>query len=214
MTLKRMLLALCITVCFVSCKDKSSATNTNETAVTTETIGQSHFLENDGIQLQLPDNFKRYSSAKYEALMETFLKGPMLTLEQQRLRHLRKIDGNHYIFFDDSTKSTITVNTLPTQPITKDDAKTILADIIRDQNEIGKVIKKDYTKIATSYSDGASAQILKSVFKVTDKNKKKKNPEVRFQHKYYIASKDKYIIIDVNTPLDIDFDKYLEKIKF
>ena len=212
--MKRMILMLCMVVHFVSCNDKKSSNSTSGTTLKTETLGEAHFLENDGIQLQLPNNFERYSSAKYEALMETFLKGPILKLEQQRLRHLRKIDGNHYIFFHDSTKSTITVNTLQYQPITKEDAKTILADIIRDQNEIGRITKKEYTRISTSYSDGVSAQVLKSVFKVSDKTKKKKKTEDRFQHKYYISSQDNYVIIDVNTSMDIDFDKYLEKIKF
>ena len=212
--IKKIIYLLCFIGLFQSCDNKTSKDETPQTSEAENVLGNSHFLENDGIQLFLPDNFDRYSSAKYEALMATFLEGSELKIEQQRLRHLRKIDGNHYVFFDDSMKSTITVNTLPFQPITKDDATTILTDIIRDQNEIGKATKKEYTKITTSYSNSTSAQVLKSVFKVSDQSKRRKKTENRFQHKYYISSNDKYIIIDINTSLEIDFDKYLEQIKF
>ncbi len=169
-----------------------------------------NFLEEDGIQLTLPEAFKRYSSAKYEALLKKFVKGKALELEQQRLRHLRKIDGNHYIFFDESTNSTITVNTIAHEPILKEDAKTILADIIRDQNEISKITKTEFEKISANYSESAAAQIFKTHFKVTDKKKK----TTRYQRKYYISTKDKYMIMDINTASEIDFDQYLQKIKF
>ena len=193
---------------FYSCEEKTKKTqeNINKTNV----LDTKHFLENDGVQLVLPENFERYSSAKYEALLKDLIKGKELELEQKRLSHLRKIDGSHYIYFNDKTKSTITINTLPHKPLSKEDAKNILSDIVRDQNEIKRITNKEFTKISANYSEITSAQIFKSYFKITDK-KKKTN---RFQHIYYISSKDKYLVIDVNSSTEIDFDTYLEKLKF
>lgn len=204
------LFTLIIGLC-ISCNENKTTKATSNTVDKETSHTENHFLENDGIQIELPKNFARYSSAKYEALLSNFIKGPDLELEQKHLSHLRKIDGNLYIYFDDKSNSTITLNTFPYQPITKDDAKAILADIVRDQTETSKNTKKEFTKLSSNYSDGKSAQVLKSVFSI--KKKKEKKPE-QYQHKYYISSKDKYIIIEIRTPLELDFDPYLEKISF
>ncbi|WP_296377936.1 hypothetical protein [Winogradskyella sp.] len=204
---------LTLVLLFVSCNDKTknevdSVNKSNELAISNNT----QFLEDDGIQLLLPENFKRYSSAEYEVVLKTLAKGKILDLEEKRLRHLRNIDGNHYIYFDKASKSTILVNTIPFAPILKQNASSILADITRDLSEFCKMTKQDFSKITGKYSETPSVQIFKSVHKVYDKRKKN---STRYQHKYYLAfSKDKNLIIDINTTLDFDFDNYLAKIKF
>lgn len=201
------LLLLLFFTLFQSCND---TVKQNSSATEIENLGTEHFLENDGIKIQLPKDYKRYSSAKYEGLLKDLVKGKALELEQKRLRHLRKIDGHHYIYFDDKTKSTVLVNTIQNERMLREDAKSILSDIVRDQTEVSSITKQEFTKISANYSEGTKANIFKSVFKVSDKKNKKTN---YFQHKYYISSKDRYIIIDINTPLELDFDPYLETIK-
>jgi hypothetical protein len=209
MTFKKQITALLLTllVC-LSCND--SKTSNAQEATTTTTLGTKHFLENDGIRIELPEDYKRYSSAKYEALLKDLLKGKALELEQQRLKHLRKIEGNNYIYFNENTKSTILINTVEPKPMLKEDATAILSDIVRDQAEISSITKQEFSKISANYSPGITANIFKSIFKVTEK--KTKNA-VQFQHKYYISTKDRYVIIDINTPSELDFDPYLETIR-
>lgn len=210
MTLRKKITALLFIAALgiYSCNDNKKSTTALTDNNTIE--GNEQFLENDGIQLLLPKGFERISSAKYESILRDVKKGKALDIEQKRLSHLRKIDGNNYIFFDEKSKSSILVNTLPQEPILKEDAKTILADIVRDQAEISKVTKQKFSKISASYNESGFTQVFKSVFKVTDKQNK--IPEY-FEHKYYISTKDNYMIIDMTTPLEIDFDKYLTKIK-
>jgi hypothetical protein len=192
---------------FQSCNE---TTKKNQKSTENKNLGTEHFLENDGIQIQLPSDYKRYSSAKYEALLKDFIKGKALELEQKRLRHLRKIDGHHYIYFDNQTKSTVLINTIQHEPMEKEDAKSILSDIVRDQAEASGITKQDFTKVSANYIEGTTAKIFKSLFKVIDKENNKVD---HFQHKYYISSKDRYIIIDINTPIELDFDPYLETIR-
>ena len=198
---------------FLSCNDNTkNEVSTEKDNTKLSVSSNSQFLEDDGIQLMLPENFKRYSAAEYEVILKTLAKGKILDLEEKRLRHLRNIDGNHYIYYDKESKSTILVNTIPYSPILRQNATSILADITRDLSEICKITKQDFSKITGKYNETTSAQIFKSIHKVSDKRKKK---PTRYQHKYYIAfPKDKNLIIDINTTLELDFDKYLAKIKF
>ena len=215
MVLKKPIVTFLLTLLslFISCDDKTkneviSDNNSYESSISNNT----QFLENDGIKLLLPENFKRYSSAEYEVILKTLTKGKILDLEEKRLRHLRNIDGNHYIYFDKASKSTILVNTIPYVPILRKNATSILADITRDLIEICKISKQDFSKVTGKYSETPKAQIFKSIHKVFDKGKKN---STRYLHKYYIAfPKDKNLIIDINTTLEFDFDKYLAKIKF
>lgn len=201
-----------LTLAFQSC-DQNKATKTETTTTKTENTvsANQQFLEDDGITLVLPDNFERYSSAEYQAVLKTLVEGKQLDLEEKRLRHLRNIDGNHYIYYDKSSKSTILINSLPYAPIPRENAKSILADITRDLTESSKITKLDFEKVTAKFSSTPSTQIFKSIYKISDKKKKK---PTRYEHKYYLAfSNDKNLNIDINTTLDIDFDTYLEKIK-
>ena len=169
MVLKKPIVTFLLTLLllFLSCDDKTknkviSDNNSYESSISNNT----QFLENDGIKLLLPENFKRYSSAEYEVILKTLTKGKILDLEEKRLRHLRNIDGNHYIYFDKASKSTILVNTIPYTPILRKNATSILADITRDLIEICKISKQDFSKVTGKYSETPKAQIFKSIHKV------------------------------------------------
>jgi hypothetical protein len=200
-----------LSLVFLSCDDKTK--QPKNSTVTNKTIANSkdfHYLENDGIRMILPKNFERYSAARYESILDSLATGKAFEIEKKRLRHIRTIDGNNYIYFDPVSKSTITINAIPHKHILREDAKTLLSDMIRDQTDISKETDLEFTKITAKYNESVYFQVFKAIFKVTDKKKKKES----FQHNYYISSKDKSLVISLSTALDIDFDTYLEKMIF
>lgn len=213
MVLRKSIVAFLVILSFAlqSCDDKTK--ENNNSAVSNSTIADSkdlHYLENDGIRIILPEHFERYSSARYESVLNSIASGKTFEVERDRLKHLRNVDGNNYIYFDTVSKSTITINTITHKPVLREDAKTLLADIIRDQSEISKKTDLEFTRITAKYNESVYFQVFKAVFKVSDKKKKTES----FQHNYYISSKDKSLIISLSTPLDMDFDPYLEKMIF
>ena len=196
----------------LSCKDTNeNKTSTPNTTANTTVFGPVNYLENDGIRMILHSNFERYSASKYESVLDSISSGKTFEIERDRLKHLRNIDGNNYIFFDKNSNSTLTINTIPYKKVLRADAKTLLSDIVRDQYQITNETGAKFIKVTAKYNESATTQIFKAIFKVIPKKKKAKES---FIHTYYISSKDKSLVINLKTTLDMDFDPYLEKMIF
>tara|TARA_R110002049_G_scaffold158998_1_gene323880 strand:- start:282 stop:926 length:645 start_codon:yes stop_codon:yes gene_type:complete len=172
--------------------------------------GDTHYLGDDGIKLFLPKSFKRYSSVEYLALIDSLVTNNKdLEIERSRFRNIRKMEGNHYIFFDNTINASYTLNAIPYTPISRQDAKYILGMLRQSQEAMSNESDLNYTKITAKHNDNGKTQIFKAIFKIENPIEKLE----AFQHAYFISSNNKTVLINLMAPFEVNFDPFLEKMK-
>jgi hypothetical protein len=207
---KFILIALCIfSLLSTSClevakeiKDWTQAENINEID------GKTHFLSDDGIKVFLPTSFKKYTSIAYLALLDSLVTDNKdLELERQRFKNIREMEGNHYVFFDNTINATYTIYTFPLTPIFRQDAMFILGIVRQNHDQISETTDLKFTKITAKHNDNGKVQVFKAIFKLENV----KLQQQAFQHVYFLSSKKKTALINLTAPFQIDFDPFLEK---
>ncbi|WP_296312723.1 hypothetical protein [Winogradskyella sp. UBA3174] len=170
--------------------------------------GETHFLGDDGIKLFLPTTFKRYSMIEYLRVLDSIVvHNKDMKIERTRLKYMRELEDNHYIYFDKTTNATNTLNTIPYLPITRQDAKFILGIVRQSQEQLALQTDLEYKKITAKHNDNGNTQIFKAIFKITETKKQKQG----FKHPYYISSNNKTVLINLMAPFEASFDQFLEK---
>lgn len=173
-----------------------------------EVEGNTHYLGDDGIRLFLPKSFKRYTTIEYLSLLDSLVNdNKELEIERTRIKYMREMEGNHYIYFDNNLNATYNLNTISYQPISRQDAKFILGFIRQSQRELETQSDLTYEKITAKHNDNGKTQIFKAVFKIENK----KLSQQMFQHAYFISSNQKTVLINLMAPIQVNFDPFLEK---
>lgn len=202
---------VCLALILQSCKGDVKLDNLiNDEPQKSTAIGTKHFLEEDGIQLQLPDGFERFSIAEYSEIINQKKNAKNFVIESAELKKARSLNGNGYVFFNPKNKSTYLINAIPYSEIKEDDAQKILGIIRQNHKEINQKDKVDFKKVTAKFKAIPGFQVFKAVFKANLKSEKL----TKYQHSYFINSTGKSVLIKLITPEEIDFDKYIEKMMF
>lgn len=198
-------LVLSTTACVEVAKEMANWTETEDLETVESTM---HLLEKDNVKIFLPKTFKKYSSVEYLNLLDSLItENKDLEIERARFRTIRNMEGNHYLYFDNSINATYSVNAIPYTPISRQDAKLILGMIRQNQEALSKEIDVDYHKITAKHNDNGKTQIFKAIFKIENKKKKQQ----AYQHVYFISSNQKTLMINLMAPFEVNFDPFLEK---
>ncbi len=172
-----------------------------------DVTGKYHYLENDGIKIYLPEVFERYSAAQYQSLLDSLITKEDFEFESKRLKALREVKGDFYIFFDEETRSTYTVNTLPYIPITRGDAQYLLSMITASYQRSAQNSDLNYTKLTAKYNNSGNQNVFRTIHRI---NNSKTNSEV-YNANYIISSKNKTVWIQITTPFEVNFDMFIQK---
>ncbi len=172
-----------------------------------EVNGTYHFLSEDGIKIYLPDTFKKYSTVEYQKLLDSLATKENYQIEIKRLQHLREMNGNFYIFFDEETRSTYTVNTMPYMPLYKRDAQYMLGLFSMNNRKMSNKTDLEFTKVTAKYNSSSGSQIFKAIYRINDP----KNQLTSFNSSYIISSNNKTLYIQLFTGFDVNFDPFLQK---
>lgn len=211
MVLKKSIVQISCVFCLLLCSCLEVAKEIQDwTQVEDNNIveGKKHYLSDDGIKIFLPNSFKRYNSIEYLALIDSLVvDNKELEIERTRFRHIREMEGNHYIFFDNSINSTYTINSVPYTPISRQDAKYILGIIRQSQESVSSKTDLEYSKITAKHNDNGNTQIFRAIFKVENQ----KLQQQAFQHVYFISSNNKTVLINLMAPFEVDFDPFIKK---
>ncbi len=212
MTLKPNLkygLVLIGALCMLSCLQLANELNNwSEYENIDQISGKYHVLDEDGVKLFLPDEFDRLSYIGYKKMLDSLISKKAFNYESARLRSLREMEGRLYIFFDDITGSTVTVNTMPYTPLSRDDAQYLLGMIKIGNDKISDELGINIEKITARYKDGVNAQIFKAIYKIDDHKKL----GTVYNSTYIITSNSgKTLFIQLITPFEVDFDPFLQK---
>ncbi|MDO7171767.1 hypothetical protein Q5N74_06170 [Mariniflexile sp. AS56] len=169
--------------------------------------GKYHFLTEDQIKIYLPLSFKKYSRAGYEKLLDSLASKKDYKLELQRLELLRAMEGNFHIFFDEGTRSTYTINTIPFMPMQKGDAQYLLGVISMNNEKTSRTTDLNFTKITAKFNSNSTTQVFKAIHKI--ENTKKQSTS--FNSSYIVSANNKTIYIQLLTGFDVNFDPFLQK---
>ncbi len=172
-----------------------------------EIFGKYHMLEDDGIKIYLPDVFKRYSSVEYQQLLDSLATKKDYEYESKRLKSMRELEGNLYLYFDETTRSTYSINTMPYMPLYKRDAQYLLGMIRLGNERVAENTDLKFTKITAKYNASNGPQIFKVVHRIDNEAKQTST----FSTTYIISSNHKTVFINLTTPFDAYFDPFLQK---
>lgn len=206
--IKTFLYILTIFVSFTSCRDIISNTkNWIEVQNIEKVPGKYHFLSDDGIKIYLPNVFKKYTIPKYLKLLDSISSKKDFAFESQTIKTLRDFDGNFYIYFDESSGVTYTINTMSYFPFSKRDASQLLGMIRLNNEKVSKNQNINFKKITAKYRGNKKQQIFKSIFKID-------YPETGvslLNTAYIISSNGKTVMIKLSSIYDLAFDPYIQK---
>lgn len=202
------ILSLCVFLLLASCLNvATSIENWIEIENIEDVSGKYHLLSDDGVKIYLPDTFKKYATNEYLKLIDSFSTKKNYEFESKNIETLRDIDGNFYIYFDETYGVTYTINTLPYFPFSKRDASQILGIIRLNNEKVSESRDINFTKITAKYSGNKSQQLFKVVYKVD-------YPEMDiplYSSSYIISSNRKTLMIKLSSIHDIDFNPYIQK---
>lgn len=170
--------------------------------------GEYHILEEDGIRIFLPEVFERYSMAEYQQVVKKLLSEGDYNKYLGELELKRNAGGQLYIYFDDESRSTLTVNTTKFEPMSKNDAQQLLG-YIRIGNEKELAVDEEFTKVSAKYLGIPEDYVFKSVHKIHSP----KTDTEYFTSVYIVSRNNKTVIYHLLTGSDVYFDPFVEKIE-
>lgn len=170
--------------------------------------GEYHILEEDGARIFLPKVFKRYSMAEYQQVLKKLLSEADYKLNLAQLDQKRSLAGNLYIYFDEESRSTCSVNATTFTPLTKEDAKQLLG-YMRIGNERKLSFDEEYTKVTAKYSGIPENYTFKSVYRIYNNKTKLEY----FTSLYIVTRNNKTVMYHLLTGAPVYFDPFVNKIE-
>lgn len=197
-------------LCLVSCMQMGSeVVNWMEVTNSDEAFGTYHFLEQNGAEVYLPDEFQPYSIVNYQKVLDSVLSEEAFMNETRRINSLQEMDGGLYLFFDKTTGSTCTVNTMPYSPMTRQDAKYLLGMIRMNNERALEDTPYTFEKLSAKYNGHPEKYVFKSLNKISDATDNFK----WFNSTFIVTANNKTILLQLSTPFEAYFSPFIEKTK-
>lgn len=166
-------------------------------------------IENQGIRLFLPKEFKKLSKQEYLELIEQHADTLAISSENERLRNLYRLGQEIYLFQHTTSGSILSV--LPTDYVkfNKSDAQMLLNQIRYNHDEINATSGVIFNKQEARFFETKEAQVFKAIYKViVPKKQNEFNRQI-----YFVSFNNKSFALTLETASVVDFDPYLEKIR-
>lgn len=212
--LKHITYILSLVFLVIACKEDSTSKPSTENDEieqrSSQTSDQEYLLEEDGIKITLPTGFNRYTAVEYQDYLNTQYKNEELKFENERFSQLRRMDGTLYIYVNPEDQAVYTFNSTPPTNLENIDAQALLNMVQSKHAEVEKVSKHKYEKVTARFNSNTSNKIFKAIYKVTGED----ISEPYFAHTYIISNDNKTLYINLYSPGELDFDPYIEKMRF
>ncbi|MCK8522812.1 hypothetical protein M0D21_14620 [Aquimarina sp. D1M17] len=173
---------------------------------------QGHYfpVENGAVKTFLPVGFELYSIEKYRVTLDSIMTKNEVRNEIKRLENMRDMKGSFNLFFDPYTGSTYTINTLPYMNFNRNDAKMLLSIIKHNNNKTSLTANFNFKKITAAFAKNKDFTMFKSIFQIDNLKKDTK----AFSSSYIISANKRTFMINLTTPIQVNFDGFIEKMKF
>lgn len=174
-----------------------------------ELLGKFFPVENQGIKLFLPKEFKKISKTEYLEFVTQLEDSLTLSLENQRLKKLYNSGHEIYIFQHETSGSFLSVIPTDYYKFNRADAQFLLNQIRKSHDEITQLTGMVYQKNEARFFETKEAQIFKAIYTVSvPENNSEFNKQI-----YFVSFNKKSFALTLETPFLVDFDPYLEKIR-
>ncbi len=167
-------------------------------------------IENSTIKTYLPEGFKEYTIEKYIATLDSSLTKTEVNNELRRLEGMKNMKGSFYLFFDSYPRSTYTINTMPYLNFNRNDAKTLLSIIKHNNSKITLSSDLNFKKLTAAFTKNANFTMFRSIYQIDNF----KTDTRAFSTFYIISANKQTFMINLTTPFEVNFDRYIEKMKF
>lgn len=203
-----------ITLFLISCstviKEAGNWIEKSNSSTSNYLTGNYFSLEKNTVKTFLPEGFKRYTIEQYRVALDSSIAKNSISNEIRRLENMRDIKGSFGLFFDPDSGSTYTINTLPYINFNRNDAKSLLSIIKQNNDKLSLMTDLNFKKLTATYSKNKNFTMFRSIFQIDNFK-----TDMRGFGTFYIVSANKQtFLINLTTPVQVNFDRYLEKMKF
>ncbi|MBQ4822705.1 hypothetical protein [Aquimarina sp. MMG016] len=167
-------------------------------------------IENTRVKTFLPPEFKQYTTEQYRKTLDSVFPKNQVKAEMRRLETMRDVKGSFSLFFDNITGSTYTINTFPFTPFNRNDAKMLLAMMRKNNDKVSLTTDLNFKKITATFKKTDDFTMFRSIFQIDNI----KNDHISYSSTYFITAKKQTFVINLTTPFQVNFDRYIEKMKF
>ncbi len=201
-----------ILLTFISCNTviKEAQNWMDQANSSAEVIGTYFPIEHGLVKAFLPTDFKQYTISEYKTVLDSSLTKKQVRNEMKRLESMRDLKGSFNLFFDSYSGSTYIINTLPYLNFSRNDAKMLLSMIKQRNNRISLSNNLNFKKLTATYTKNKEFTMFRSIFQID-------NVETgirTFSNSYIISANERTFMINLTTPYKVNFDGYIEKMKF
>ncbi|RDK87051.1 hypothetical protein C8D94_102230 [Marinirhabdus gelatinilytica] len=172
-----------------------------------EPNGRYEFLEDSGVKVYIPLEFEKISISEYQQIVREKYPEESQSFEIERMNQLKDADGELYLFFDKVSLASITVNTFPFTPLTKQDAQYVLGI---NRLEIEKNVENspiEVERISSKYNGSKNDYIFKYVYKFTNTE----NDFDVYTTAYFITKNFQTVFINLNAGFNAHYDPFALK---
>lgn len=179
----------------------------NSLAQNEEPQGRYEFLEDSGIKVFIPIEFEKISISEYQQIVRNTFTEESQKMEIDRMNDLKDFDGELYLFYDPLTQASITVNTVPFMPMTRQEAKYLLGMMRQQMNQSTAHMPVIIEKISSQYKGNKNDYVFKYVYKFT-------NTEAAYDvynSAFFITKDFQTVFINLNTGFNAHYDPFALK---
>lgn len=212
--MRKIVLCIIILFAFTQCKELSDKTiEVIEKTQKPKLEGKFFSLQKEGIKIFLPKEFNRIEKENYIDFMKSIsISDADIETEKRRIIEIEK--GGHAVYLFEYIGSGSILNVITTQyiPFNRDDAQMLLNSIKMEHDHHSYVLGYNFEKLEAKFMGSNETQIFKAIYKVTPPDEKD-DKKTFFKQVYFISFNKKTFSLILETPVLVDFDPYLEKIR-
>lgn len=206
--IKKYFSLLLILFLFSACQQVIEKTAENLVTEKKELIGKYHTLKSEKIKVFLPKEFNYLTTKNYLEYIEKSRDTFLLNTEKQRIDFVKNTGRKIYFFEHFESASIATIMPEKYIEFSSRDAKYLLA-------VIDKTIKSNsqpytqYELLESQFKGNKNLKIFKAIYEA-------KSPKIEmkiYKHVYFISYNKKSVLFNLETPVQIDCDPYIEKIR-
>ncbi|MGB6267768.1 MAG: hypothetical protein WBF67_02050 [Olleya sp.] len=186
-----------------SCKEEKKV----EQNIVNEDLFGKHFnLNNDNIDLYLPNTLNQYSIDEYESLLASIEDSIARKSEMLRFNILKFSKNNVYFFRTPNHTTDVTVKMINYYPFSKEDSRYMSALLSQSCKESAEVSNSNCIKIKSGYSGTPQTKAFMANYKIESEKQPSSYATI-----YAVSSNYKSFIITFRSFLNRNYNKFIEK---
>ena len=211
--MSKLIKMILLTITCISCETLSSKKGFDESKlIKPELAGEYHRLGIESMEVFLPEGFKVLTDEEIIQFQKQIKDEKIRYYYEKSFEQQSRLKGNFYRFYGEEYASEVIIHTLPYMSFNKTDATYLLAYLKQDFDQYQRTTGVFHNKIKATYSGDESLRVFKAKYRLTRWNDENSVNEM-FKTVYLISINKKTFMYTILTPVELDFDHFVRKIK-